>query len=143
MTAATKNQNALFKALKLDEPEEKFRFVLYMPHLTPILDPVVGEWCRTKYLAKTRVAMEAVRMLHRMGELDYHLKPKSRVAELEDEDDEAFATTDVVKDQKTESVSSEKSSSSCSEAAADPEKVEMAAKLAEMEEQVKTGVLNR
>ena len=52
---------------------------------------------------------------------------------LEDEDDEAFAT-DVVKDQKTESVSSEKSSSSCSEAAADPEKVEMAAKLAEMEE---------
>ena len=27
-------------------------------------------------------------MLHRMGELDYHLKPKRRVAELEDEDDE-------------------------------------------------------
>ena len=66
---------------------------------------------------------------------------------LEDEDDEAFATNDVVKDQKTESVSSEKSkqssSSSCSEAAADPEKVEMAAKLAEMEEQVKTFVLNQ
>ena len=88
MTAATQNQNALFKALMLDEPEEKFRFVLYMPHLTPIRDPVVGEWCRTRYLAKTRVAMEAVRMLHRMGELDHHLKPKSRVAELEDEDDE-------------------------------------------------------
>ena len=27
-------------------------------------------------------------MLHGMGELDYHLKPKRRVAELEDEDDE-------------------------------------------------------
>ena len=27
-------------------------------------------------------------MLHPLGELDHHLKPKSRVAELEDEDDE-------------------------------------------------------
>ena len=66
---------------------------------------------------------------------------------LEDEDDEAFATTVVGKDQRAESVISEKSkqssSSSCSEAAADPEKVEMAAKLAEMEEQVKTSVLNK
>ena len=88
MTPATQNQNALFKALMLDEPDERFRCVLYMPHLTPIRDPVVGEWCRTSYLAKTRVAMEAVRMLHRMGELDHHLKPKRRVAELEDEDDE-------------------------------------------------------
>ena len=105
MNPATKNQNALFKALMLDEPDESFRCALYMPHLTPIRDPVVGDWCRTKYLAKTKVsrkigggaikikstlkvAMVAVRMLHQMGELDYHLKPKSRVAELEDEDDE-------------------------------------------------------
>ena len=27
-------------------------------------------------------------MLHPLGELDHHLKPKSRVADLEDEDDE-------------------------------------------------------
>ena len=50
MTPATVNQNALFKALMLDEPYERFRCVLFMPHLTPIRDPVVGEWCRTKYL---------------------------------------------------------------------------------------------
>ena len=50
LAPATQNQNALFKGLGLDEPDEKFRFVLYMPHLTPIRDPVVGEWCRTRYL---------------------------------------------------------------------------------------------
>ena len=56
MNPATKNQNALFKALMLDEPDESFRCALYMPHLTPIRDPVVGDWCRTKYLAKTKVS---------------------------------------------------------------------------------------
>ena len=75
----------------MDEPNETFRCVLYMPHLSPIRDPVVGEWCQSKNVAKWKAAMTAVKMLHQMGELDYHLKPKSRLAEHDDEDDDEEA----------------------------------------------------
>ena len=88
MAPATQNQNALFKALMMDEPNETFRYVLYLPHLSPIRDPVVGDWCQSKSVAKWKAAMAAVRTLHEMGELDYRLKPKSRLEEHEDDDDE-------------------------------------------------------
>jgi hypothetical protein len=75
---AAANQLRLFQGLGFEDPELQYRCVLYLPHLTQIRDPVVGEWASSKAEAKSKAALKACAMLHGLQELTYNLKPKAR-----------------------------------------------------------------
>ena len=58
-----------------------------MPHKTPFTTPVHGKVRPRKVWAKRSAALEIVRLLHQMGELDDSLKVRKKKAVVEDDED--------------------------------------------------------
>lgn len=83
----------LLSALGMSE-ELGFRAVCYMPHKTPLKEPIAGSVRLSKDGAKRSCALEIIRLLHEAGELDSKLKiVRHSLVEEDDDDDDDFGDT--------------------------------------------------
>jgi len=84
----------LLSALGIPE-EPGYKAICYMPHKTPLKEPVSGGVRSSKDGAKRSCALEVVRLLHEAGELDNKLKivRHSILEDDDDDDDDDFGET--------------------------------------------------
>ena len=74
-----------------ETPPPTDRCQLHLPSLSGFREPITGPGKNSKKAAKRAVALRAVAILHKKGELDDRLLPtRPEVSPMDDEDDEAL-----------------------------------------------------